>query len=144
MTIPSEYQRATIEFERFMVDARDEAGLATTNMAWNMVVGVLRTFRRRLSTQEAIRFANVLPAVVRAIFVADWDFHDSPLPFDRGESLVDEVRELRREHNFSPDSAIQAVAHALWRNVDAEAFTKVLCDLPTGAAEFWGLKREGN
>jgi len=33
MTIPSEYQRATIEFERFMVDARDEAGLATTNMA---------------------------------------------------------------------------------------------------------------
>ena len=144
MPIPPEYQRATAEFERFMVDARDEAGLATTNMAWNMVVGVLRTFRRRLSTQDAIRFANVLPAVVRAIFVADWDFHDSPLPFDQRESLVDEVRAVRREHNFSPDSAIQAVAHALWRHVDTEAFNKVLCDLPAGAAEFWGATREGN
>ncbi|WP_454908213.1 DUF2267 domain-containing protein [Variovorax gossypii] len=84
------------------------------------------------------------PAVVRAIFVADWDFHESPLPFDRRESLVEEVRSVRREHNFSPDSAIQAVAHALRRNVDTEAFTKVLCDLPAGAAEFWGLTREGS
>lgn len=144
MTIPSEYQRATVEFERFMVDARDEADLATTNMAWNMVVGVLRTFRRRLSTQDAIRFANVLPPVVRAIFVADWEFHDPPLPFDQREFLVDEVRAVRREHNFSPDSAIQAVAQALWRHVDTEAFNKVLCGLPAGAAEFWGATREGN
>ncbi len=144
MTIPFEYQRATVEFERFMVDARDEAGLATTNMAWNMVVGVFRAFRRRLSVQEAIRFANVLPAVLRAIFVADWDFHDSPPPFDQRESLVDEVRSVRREHNFSPDSAVQAVACALRRNVETEALIKVLCDLPAGAAEFWGVTREGN
>lgn len=32
MTIPSEYQRATVEFECFVVDARDAAGLATTNL----------------------------------------------------------------------------------------------------------------
>jgi hypothetical protein len=28
--------------------------------------------------------------------------------------------------------------------VDTEAFNKVLCDLPAGAAEFWGATREGN
>jgi len=144
MTIPSEYQRATVEFERFMIDARDEAGLATTNMAWNMVVGVFRAFRRRLSVQEAMRFANVLPAVLRAIFVADWDFHDPQTPFEQRESLVDEVRSVRREHNFSPDSAVQAVAYALLRNVDTQALIKVLHDLPAGAVEFWGLTRAGN
>lgn len=143
MTIPSEYQRATVEFERFMVDARDAAGLATTNMAWNMVVGVLRTFRRRLSTQDAIGFANVLPPVVRAIFVADWDFNESPLPFDQSESLIDEVRDVRRAHNFSPDSAIQAVAHAVRRHVDHEAFERALAKLPAGAAKFWAVTREG-
>ena len=39
MTLPFEYQNPTLQFERFMVDARDCAGLPTTNMAWNMVVG---------------------------------------------------------------------------------------------------------
>lgn len=63
MTLPFEYQNASLEFERFMVDARDLAGLSTTNMAWNMVVGVLHTFRKRLSIQEALRFADVLPPV---------------------------------------------------------------------------------
>jgi uncharacterized protein (DUF2267 family) len=38
-----------------------------------MVQGVLQTFRRRLEISEAIRFAGVLPPVLRAIFVADWD-----------------------------------------------------------------------
>ncbi|MDP9899702.1 DUF2267 domain-containing protein [Variovorax ginsengisoli] len=143
MTIPSEYQRATLEFERFMVDARDAAGLATTNMAWNMVVGVLRAFRRRLSLQQAIRFANVLPPVVRAIFVSDWDFQDSPLPFDQNNSLIDEVRSVRREHNFSPDLAVQAVAQALRRHVDTAAFDQALASLPIGAAEFWTTLRDG-
>jgi len=49
MTLPFEYQNASLEFERFMVDARELAGLSSTNMAWNMVVGVLHTFRRRPS-----------------------------------------------------------------------------------------------
>ena len=31
MPIPSEYQRASLDFDKFMVDARDISGLATTN-----------------------------------------------------------------------------------------------------------------
>jgi len=66
MPVPSEYQRASLDFDKFMVDARDIAGLATTNMAWNMVVSVLHTFRPRLDVRDAARFANVLPPILRA------------------------------------------------------------------------------
>lgn len=31
MPVPSEYQRASLDFDKFMVDARDISGLATTN-----------------------------------------------------------------------------------------------------------------
>lgn len=72
MTLPFKYQNASLEFERFMIDARDLAGLSTTNMAWNMVVGVLHTFRRRLTIDQALRFAGVLPPILRAVFVEDW------------------------------------------------------------------------
>ncbi|OYZ96127.1 MAG: hypothetical protein B7Y01_00110 [Xanthobacter sp. 17-67-6] len=51
MPIPMEYQHASEDFMRFLADARDEAGLGTMNQSFTMVDGVLRTFRRRLSTE---------------------------------------------------------------------------------------------
>jgi len=139
MPIPSDYQRASLDFERFMVDARDAAGLATTNMAWNMVVGVLHTFRRRLSMAEALRFADVLPPVLRAIFVSEWQPDVEPLPFADRAALTREVRSLRPAHNFSPDDAIPAVAQALRRQVDEPALERVLATLPPGAREYWAV-----
>jgi len=106
MPIPSEYQRASVDFDKFMVDARDLAGLATTNMAWNMVAGVLHTFRRRLNVKEAVRFADVLPPVLRAIFVADWNTDEPSLPFNERSAMTREVQSLRAAHNFAPDTAI--------------------------------------
>jgi uncharacterized protein (DUF2267 family) len=137
MTIPSEYQRASVDFERFMIQARDLAGLQTTNMAWNMVVGVLVTFRRRLAVHEGLRFAGVLPPVLRAIFVSDWDIDQPRRDFGSRDSMTAEVQALRAAHNFAPDNAIASVAEALRRNVDQEAFDRILATLPEGARDFW-------
>ena len=56
MPVPAEYQRATDDFCKLLTDARDSAGLTTTNQAYTMVQGVLQVFRRRLELNEAIRF----------------------------------------------------------------------------------------
>lgn len=137
MTLPSEYQRASQEFEKFMVDARDISGLATTNMAYTMVQGVLQAFRRRLSVRDAALFANVLPAVVRAIFVADWNTDEPRRAFEDRAAMTREVQALRPAHNFAPDTAIQDVATALRRNIDETALGRVLAKLPEEAAQFW-------
>ena len=120
-----------------MLDARDISGLNTTNMAYNMVVGVLHTFRRRLSLKDAIRFANCLPPIIRAIFVSDWDPEQPQLEFTDRESMTKEVQSVRKEHNFSPDSAIHDIALALRRNVDQQEFDRLLATFPAGAREFW-------
>src|SRR3712207_1360011 len=73
MTIPMEFQHASEDFEAFLRDARDISGLATRNQTYTMVQAVLLTFRRRLSVIEAILFANILPPVLRALFVTDWN-----------------------------------------------------------------------
>ena len=137
MTIPFEYQCASIEFEQFMLDVRDISGLNTTNMAYNMVVGVLHTFRRRLSVKDALRFAQVLPPVLRAIFVADWDLDEPPLAFGDRAAMTREVQALRAAHNFSPDTAIRDVAQALRRHVEAAELERVLATLPAGAHDYW-------
>ncbi len=136
MPPPFEYQNASLQFEKFLVDARNCAGLATTNMAWNMVVGVLHTFRRRLSPSGVALFCSVLPPVLRALFIEDWDSDQPTREFGTEVTWLDEVRSIRHEHNFSPANAIEAVATALRRNIDEDAFDRVLARLPDGSAMY--------
>ncbi|MBL6616180.1 MAG: DUF2267 domain-containing protein [Reyranella sp.] len=139
MTVPQEYKRASEQFEKLLVDARDAAMLQTTNQSYTMVQAVLRTFRRRLDVKDALRFASVLPVGARALFVADWDVSEPKQAFADIASMTKEVQSLRPDHNLSPDSAIRDVAKALRQNVDGAALDRVLAELPPGAAAFWKL-----
>jgi uncharacterized protein (DUF2267 family) len=102
-----------------------------------MAQRVLQAFRRRLELSDAIRFSNVLPVGLRALFIADWDPTESKRPFCDRETMTREVQALRPLHNYAPDDSIRIVAAALRRNVDQAAFDRVLATLPEGAAEFW-------
>lgn len=139
MPVPMEYYHATEQFESFMLDARDAANLNTTNMAWNMVVGVFQAFRRRLSVVDALKFANVLPPGIRALFVADWDPNEAIKAFSPPEELLDEIRSVRRQHNFSPDNAHEAVVIALRKNVNTEVLDSTLQAISVEAYQFWHL-----
>jgi uncharacterized protein (DUF2267 family) len=137
MPVPPEYQRATDDLYAYLLDARDAAGFGSTHQAYTMTQGVLQTFRRRLSLADAIRFANVLPAGLRAIFVSDWDPEEAVRPFGSRDEMAREVRALRAEHNYSPDDAIDLVGSALRRHVDEPEFDRVLARLPEGSVDFW-------
>lgn len=141
MTIPMDIQHAGEDFERFLADARDAAGLATRNQTYTMVEGVLLVFRRRLGMKDAIRFAGVLPPILRAIFVAHWDLDAPPLPFGSREEMTAEVQALRAHHNFAPAAAIADVAAALRRNMDEAALDALLTTLTPDAAAFWSVPK---
>jgi uncharacterized protein (DUF2267 family) len=139
MPVPMEYRLASQDFDRFMGEVAQETGLATRNQAYTTTQGVMLCFRRRLSLNEAIAFAQVLPAMLRALFVMDWDVSE-PLAesWDRA-AMTREVKQLRLDHNFSPDDAIENVACILRSHVDAPAFARCLAALPPAASEFWSL-----
>ncbi|WP_237151964.1 DUF2267 domain-containing protein [Oryzibacter oryziterrae] len=139
MPMPLDYQRATEDFNRFLADVIEETGLATRNQAYTTVQSVFVVFRRRLKPRDALRFAGLLPPVLRAIFVADWDVDAPLLAFGSRSDLTREAQMLRQHHNFSPDSAIGDVARALRRHVDAVAFEQLLSTLPQEAADFWAI-----
>ncbi|QGM45693.1 DUF2267 domain-containing protein [Methylocystis heyeri] len=137
MPMPMEYQHASEEFERFLRDAISESGLTTRNQIYTMTQGVLQVFRRRLDVADALKFADVLPPVLRAIFVSEWDINEPKLAFESRERMTAEVKSLRADHNFSPDTAIRDVATALRKNVNETEFDRVLAALPKEAVEFW-------
>ena len=137
MPVPSEYARASDQFYSLLVDARDAAGLGSTHQAYTMLQGVLQVFRRRLDVGEAVRFASVLPPLVRALFVSDWDVDEPTRPFGDRAGMTKEVQSLRASHNFAPDTAIGDVARTLRGYVDEETFDLLLAELPDGAVAFW-------
>jgi uncharacterized protein (DUF2267 family) len=137
VTIPLEYEFASRDFSQFLVDARDAAGLGSTHAAYTMVQGVLQAFRRRLSIEDAIAFAGALPAVLRALFVADWHVDEPRRGFGDRAVMTREVQALRADHNIAPDSAIRDVASALRKHVDEVALDRLLATLPDGAKDFW-------
>ncbi|XHC12666.1 DUF2267 domain-containing protein [Labrenzia sp. ac12] len=72
MPMPQTYFRASVEFDAFIHDVRDTCMLQTHHQAYHTLRAVLHTFRDHLTTEQALAFANILPAVTRAIFVEDW------------------------------------------------------------------------
>jgi uncharacterized protein (DUF2267 family) len=137
MPVPNEYQRATDDFYSFLLDARDMAGLWSTHVTYTMTQGVFQVFRKRLSIRQSIEFANILPVGLRALFVSDWNMDESKKEFQSREAMTQEVRNLRKEHNFSTDDAIGVIATVLRKHVDEKRLDKVLENFPEGSVEFW-------
>lgn len=137
MTVPQEYVHASRDFDRFMDDFLEISMLATHHQAYAILRAVLHVFRDHLTTTDALAFAEILPAVLRAIFVEDWRPVSNPPPFPGRQTLIEEVRANRRDHNLASESSISDVAAALRRNIDRTNLDRALARLPPGAADYW-------
>jgi uncharacterized protein (DUF2267 family) len=140
MTMPLSYAHASEDFERFIVDARDRLSLAIRHQVFTVVQAVLWVFRRRLDVSQAIAFAQVLPPVLCAIFLQDWNPAEPAVPFGEREELAREVQSVRGDHNFAPGDAIDTVAATLRRHIDRDAFDAVLASMPGDAAKYWAVR----
>lgn len=137
MPMPQEYQRASPVFDGILTEVRDKLDLATRNQAYTALQSVLIVFRRRLDPAQILAFSALLPPVVRAIFVADWKEDEFVSGFGIGDALADEVKAVRRHHNFSGDNAIAEVTSVLRGHMDTGALDTLLVSLPQGAGQFW-------
>ena len=139
MTVPSTFVHASRDFERFLLDARDELSHATTHQTWQSVLAVLVTFRGRLTAEQGLDFADALPPLLAAMVLQDWDRSQPPKPFADRAALTREAMAFRGDHNIIPESGIADVARALRRHVEPAAFERALERLPPGAREFWAV-----
>lgn len=140
MTVPMQYAHASQDFEAFLSELRDALGHETRHQAYHTLEAVLRVFRARLTVKQGLAFASALPAVLRAIFVDDWDVDAPPAAFAESATMNAEVRRHQANHNFAPEGAIEITASVLVRHVDRLAFAAALDRLPAPAAAFWDAR----
>ena len=124
-------------FDALLVELMERLDLTTRHQVYAVLFGFLRVFRRRLDANQVLVFAGVLPAIVAAIFVRDWDPGQQKLPFADPSSYDEEIRDVRRDHNLAPADARRIVAASIRSRCDKAAFAAALSRLPAGAAAFW-------
>lgn len=137
MPMPWTYRHASKEWRSFLDDVKERMSLETDNMAYTAVDAVFQVFRRRLTAQDGLEFASILPCVLRAIFVQNWDVTAPRAAFHDRETLISEVKKVRVNHNLTPDNAIEATAWAVRRCTNGRDFERVLDNLPVEARAFW-------
>ena len=136
MPMPWTYRQSTREWQAFLADARAAMNLSSDNSTFTAVEGTLRAFRSRLTPQQAIDFAQVLPATLRALFVAHWQLADPVPPGTRADWTRD-AQSLRPHHSLTPANCIEATALALRKSVVRADLDRCLATLPPFAADFW-------
>ena len=114
--------------------------LESDNMAYTALDGVFHVFRRRVTAEQGLRFASVLPSVPRAIFVAGWQPEVPPASWAPRDALTREAQALRPDHNLPPDNCIEAVAWALRRAIRGPDWDRALAALPPEARDFWRVE----
>jgi uncharacterized protein (DUF2267 family) len=137
MPMPFNYRSATEDYEAFLREVMALGLLQTSNQAYQAIRAVFHVFRSHVERQTAMDFAQFLPAVLRAIFVEEWDLSAAITPFPDQSALLREVMAVRPDHNVSPESAIHDVAAALRKALKKEDYALMLKKLPPAAREFW-------
>ena len=141
MPLPTAYRHASKDWRAFLDDVKDRLGLDSDNSAYTVVDAVLQVFRRRLTPAQGIAFADVLPGVLRAIFVYRWDVASPPVPFGTRQQMTREAQAVRPHHNLTPDHCIAAVAWALRRHVRQADLDRILAAI--GPRAFLVLRAAG-
>lgn len=72
MTNPRDVKYANQSIARWQAALKDRAMLATNNIAFACLRGVLHELRGRMRLEDIARFGNRLPAVQRGVFYQDW------------------------------------------------------------------------
>jgi len=111
--------------------------LQTTHQCYTMVEAVFHALRCHMSMREALAFADLLPPVLRAIFVSDWDVDAPVKPMTDRAGLQREILDLRHNHNLSTPTALEDVGAALRETMDREEFGRLLDALPSDLGHFW-------
>ncbi|MFZ1680337.1 MAG: DUF2267 domain-containing protein, partial [Rhizobiaceae bacterium] len=120
MPYPTEYSSASAEFDRFLDAVKANAMLQTRHQAWQVARAVFLVFRGHLSADEALRFADALPPLLRAMFVEGLSAGQASRPFGDPAMLLRAVAAIRPDHNFIDESSIAAVSAALRAACDAQ------------------------
>jgi uncharacterized protein (DUF2267 family) len=112
MTVPQDVSYASEQFREWLLELKQRALLGSTNQGYAMLLAMLQELRDRSSIDDALRFADALPPLVRGIMLDHWHPAGAGTPTTR-RLFLGAVKERLEPHQPPPDSIVDDVLAVL-------------------------------
>lgn len=106
--------------------------------AWEMMRGVLRVLRDRITVAQTAHLSAQLPMVIRGMYFENWRPADQPVKLRKQEEFVEAVaEELSMHPEIDPPQAIDGVFRMLNNRISHGELEKVRKMLPPEIRDLW-------
>lgn len=137
--MPYTYRHSSEEWRGFLKRVRARTLIESDNVIYTALQGLFRAFRARTEPHLVLEFGDTLPAVMRAILVADWKLDAPCQPWVTPPEIEQEVRAFRQAHNFAPVGILDDLIPEVRAEMNGKAFERVMARMPSEAQRLWRL-----
>ncbi|HEX9290823.1 MAG TPA: DUF2267 domain-containing protein [Anaeromyxobacteraceae bacterium] len=135
MTVPQDVTYASQQLQEWLLDLKQRALLGSTNGSYAMLRAVLHEARDRLLIDDALRFADALPPLVRGIMLESWHPLDA-IPSTR-PPVLDAVKARLEPHHPPPESIVEDVLAVLAHRTHPHLLHAIAEHLPPEFQSQW-------
>jgi len=139
MTVPRDVVSGSEQFRDWLVALKERAMLGSTNQSYAMLRAVLHEVRDRLPLDEALRFADALPPLVRGIMLEAW--HPERAAgggaAETRPSFLDAVKVRLEPHQPPPDSIVEDALAVLAQRTPPNILPILSEHMPPELREAW-------
>jgi uncharacterized protein (DUF2267 family) len=140
MPTPQDVAYASQQLQEWLLELRGRALLGSTHQAYAMLRAVLHELRDRSSLDDALRFGDALPPLVRGIMLEAWRPQDAPPA--TGASFLEAVKARLEPHTPPPDTVVDDVLAVLARRTHPALLPTLTRHLPPVLQPQWGAATE--
>jgi uncharacterized protein (DUF2267 family) len=139
MTVPRDVVSGSEQFRDWLVALKERAMLGSTNQSYAMLRAVLHEVRDRLPIDEALRFADALPPLVRGIMLEAWhpERAAAGLAAATRPSLLEAVKVRLEPHQPPPDSIVEDALAVLAQRTPPNILPILSQHMPPELREAW-------
>ena len=135
MPTPQDVAYASQQLQEWLLDLRQRALLGSTHQAYSMLRTVLHEVRDRSPMDDALRFADALPPLVRGIMLERW--HPPHAAPATRPTFLDAVKERLEPHTPPPGGIVEDVLAVLAQRTQPNLLPTLTEHMPAELQPQW-------
>ena len=138
MTTPTVVTRAVQDFEAWLGEIRDAAGLADEQRAYDALRGVLHLLRDRMTPDEATDLGAQLPTLVRGVYYEGYAPRKTPEKQRTEAQFLDALADrIAPAEKMEVGAATLAVFACIEKHLDPGEVDHVILMMPADVQALW-------
>jgi uncharacterized protein (DUF2267 family) len=138
VSVPAVLDASIQKTHQWLLEFMDHTGRRDEEKAWQMMRGVLRVLRDRLTIEQCAHLSAQLPLILRGVYFEGWKPSRQPLKIRNLDDFVQAVaQEFANHPEIPPQQAIEGTFHVLNSHISRGEIDKIKSLLQPELRNLW-------